>query len=100
MLHAAAKLCLHCLSGPDADGRFELERKNDGFSLQTPMEQFHHLFYEVTGAPTFIGELSHPTKMPTAQWVSWDECKMITNGNPDPPDNLQWKFDKIRLIKY
>jgi len=60
-LHASARLFLDCLSGPDAQGYFRLEReRTSGFSVETSMEQFHHLFCNMTGVPTFIVIASRP----------------------------------------
>lgn len=55
-LHASACLMLDCLVGPDTDGYFALESVTEsGFSIETPLEQFHHLFCNMTQVPTFLG---------------------------------------------
>jgi hypothetical protein len=60
-LHASARLFLHCLSGPDRDGYWQLEQEQvSRFNVLTTMEQFHHLFCNMTGVPTFVAVASHP----------------------------------------
>jgi hypothetical protein len=60
-LHATAQLFLHSLSGPDENGRWSLERETEsGYSQEASMEQFHHLFCNLTGVPTFVAVSSHP----------------------------------------
>jgi hypothetical protein len=60
-LFATSRLFLDCLTGPDQDGYFHMEtEKKSGFSLETSMEQFHHLFCNVTGVPCFAAVAQHP----------------------------------------
>jgi hypothetical protein len=60
-LHASASLFLDCLSGPDNQGYWQLERETtSGFSVETSLEQFHHLFCNMTAVPTFVVVASHP----------------------------------------
>jgi hypothetical protein len=54
-LHASACLMLDCLVGPDASGYFRLESETkSGFSRETSLEQYLHLFCNMTCVPTFI----------------------------------------------
>jgi hypothetical protein len=60
-LHATAKLFLDGLAGPDAGGYFVREPETaSGFSRETCLEQFHHLFCNMTGVPSFVAEAEHP----------------------------------------
>ncbi len=60
-LHAAARLYLDALAGPDAGGYFVREPETtSGFSQETSLEQFHHLFCNMTGVPSFVAEAEHP----------------------------------------
>lgn len=60
-LHAAAKLFLDGLAGPDPGGYFAREPETaSGFSRETSLEQFHHLFCNMTGVPSFVAEAEHP----------------------------------------
>lgn len=60
-LHAAAKLFLDGLAGPDPAGYFEREPETtSGFSHETSLEQFLHLFCNMTGVPSFVVEATHP----------------------------------------
>jgi hypothetical protein len=60
-LHATAELFLHALSGPDANRRWHLEPEvQSGFSQESSMEQFHHLFCNLTGTPTHVTIAQHP----------------------------------------
>lgn len=54
-LHASARLLFDCLVGPSAEGHFALEEeKKSGFNFESPLEQFHHLFCNMTCVPTFV----------------------------------------------
>lgn len=60
-LHASARLFLDCLAGPDSAGYFKKEPEtSSGFSVETSLEQFHHLFCNMTAVPTFVVEAEHP----------------------------------------
>lgn len=62
-LHASARLFLDCITGPDESGYWKLEPETtSGYSLESSMEQFHHLFCNLTGAPTFIAIVTHPNQ--------------------------------------
>jgi hypothetical protein len=62
-VHASAKLFLDCLSGPDRDGYYWREREMEShFNFQTPLEQYHHLFCNLTGTPTFVTLAQHTQK--------------------------------------
>ena len=60
-LHAAALLFTDGLKGPDADGRFQREPETEsGFNNETSLEQYLHLFCNMTGVPAFVSECQHP----------------------------------------
>lgn len=78
-LHAAARLFLDCLTGPDSGGYFQLEPETtSSFSVATSMEQFHHLFCNLSGVPTFIAITVHP-ELPGHQVMSYEEFKGAAN---------------------
>jgi hypothetical protein len=59
-LHATAELFLDCLAGPE-NGYFFRERETQsGFNLETSLEQYHHLFCNLTDTPTFVVVGQHP----------------------------------------
>lgn len=59
-LHATSELFLDCLSGPE-NGYFFRERETQsGFNYETPLEQYHHLFCNLTDTPTFVVVAQHP----------------------------------------
>jgi hypothetical protein len=79
-LHVSARLFLDCLSGPDDAGYFQLEREtNSKFSVETSMEQFHHLFCNLSCVPTFIAIAAHPG-LPGHQVMSYEEFKSVSNN--------------------
>jgi hypothetical protein len=52
---------LDCLVGPDANGYFALESETvSGFSKESSMEQFHHLFCNMTRCPTYVAIAQEP----------------------------------------
>ena len=54
-LHASALLFLDCLVGPDEEGYWNLESETQsGFNKETPLEQYHHLFCNMTQVPTYV----------------------------------------------
>lgn len=60
-LHAAANLMIDSLVGPDASGYFTLEAETaSGFSKETSLEQFHHLFCNMTCVPTYMAIAKSP----------------------------------------
>lgn len=78
-LHATARLFLDCLTGPDQQGYYQLEPETTSkFSVVTSMEQFHHLFCNLTGVPTFVAITAHP-KLPGHQVMSYEEFKGVSN---------------------
>jgi len=80
-LSATSRLFLDCLAGPDEKGYFRLEvERKSGFSLQSSMEQFHHLFCNVTGAPCFAAVAQHP-RLPGVQVMSLHEFRMAKSAD-------------------
>lgn len=60
-LHASARLFLHSLAGPDPNGYWQLEPETSStFSTETSLEQYHHLFCNMTSVPTFVVVAAHP----------------------------------------
>ena len=63
-LHTSARLFLDCITGPDKDGYWKLEPETQSrFSIETSMEQFHHLFCNLTDVPTHIIIAAHPDQV-------------------------------------
>ena len=63
-----------CLSGPDRNGYFALEEeKASGYNLNTSLEQFHHLFCNMTGMPAIVIVATPPG--------STDPFLAVTAGN-------------------
>ena len=80
-LHASARLLLDCLTGPDADGYFQLEPEtSSGFSVETSLEQFHHLFCNMTCVPTYMVIAAHPNH-PDGEVMSWEDFKKVSNND-------------------
>ena len=60
-VHSSARLFLDGLRGPDINGRFQREPETaSGFNHETTLEQYLHLFCNITGAPSFVVEATHP----------------------------------------
>lgn len=92
-LHSAARLFIDCLDGPDEKGYWRLEPEtHSGFSVKTSMEQFHHLFCNMTGVPTFVAITNHPS-IPRHQVMSYESFKGVHNQ-----DN-NWKLIKLVEIQ-
>lgn len=52
---------LDCLVGPDVNGYFGLESETvSGCSKGSSMEQFHHLFCNMTRCPTYVTIAQEP----------------------------------------
>jgi hypothetical protein len=52
-LHAAAELFLDCLSGPVHGYYYREAETQSTYNFETPLEQYHHLFCNLTSTPTF-----------------------------------------------
>ena len=60
------------------------------FSLRTLVQQRN---------PSIV-RVSHPTKKPTAEWMSYAEVKDAVNKNPDPQNKKQWTFDNVQGLRF
>lgn len=88
-LYASARLMLDCLVGPDSDGYFALESETvSGFSRESSLEQFHHLFCNMTCVPTFLA-VAQPPKSTEIIPITYEERKMFNN-------EAGWRFGGIR----
>ncbi len=86
-LHASACLMLDCLVGPDPDGYFALESETvSGFSIESSLEQFHHLFCNMTCVPTYIAIAQSGTKDPIP--VTYLELKEVAKDG--------WTYRQLR----
>lgn len=80
-LHASARLFIDCLTGPDDEGYWCLEpEKTSGFSVATSLEQFHHLFCNLSNVPTWIVICAHPG-LPGHHVMSFEEFKVAANND-------------------
>lgn len=78
-LHASACLMIDCLVGPDSGGYFSLEQETQsGFSKETSLEQFHHLFCNMTCVPTFVA-IGIPPGANQPIPLSYEELKGATH---------------------
>jgi hypothetical protein len=74
-LHASACLMLDCLVGPDGEGYFALESEMEsGFSKESSLEQFHHLFCNMTCCPTYVA-IAKPPNTNDLLPVTYEEYK-------------------------
>lgn len=88
-LHATACLMIDCLVGPDAEGRYSLESETQsGFSRETVLEQFHHLFCNMTCVPTFIA-IGMPPQSAESMPITYEELKMFSAQSG-------WRFGTLR----
>lgn len=92
-LHASACLFIDCLVGPDSTGRFSLEAETEsGFSKESSLEQFHHLFCNMTGVPIHL-VIGMPPGSTELVPLSYEEFKGVS-GEPG------WRFGAIRKATF
>jgi len=92
-LHASALLFLDGLRGPDGNSRFEREPETASrFSHETSLEQFLHLFCNMTGAPSFVVEATHPKYGNLI-------LSEINFGNASQTDP-RWKIIRVARVKF
>jgi hypothetical protein len=92
-LHASATLMLDCLVGPDASGYFHLESETgSGFSRETSLEQYLHLFCNMTCVPTFIA-IGLPPGSTEPIPISYEEFKGFSKQSG-------WRFGGLREARF
>jgi hypothetical protein len=88
-LHASACLMLDCLVGPDASGYFRLESETkSGFSRETSLEQYLHLFWNMTCVPIYLA-IGLPPNSTEPVPLSYEELKGLSN-------QPGWQFKSLR----
>jgi len=88
-LHASACLMLDCLVGPDASGYFRLESETkSGFSRETSLEQYLHLFWNMTCVPIYLA-IGLPPNSTEPVPLSYEELKGLSN-------QPGWQFKCLR----
>ena len=88
-LHASACLMLDCLVGPNPDGYFDLESETvSGFSIESSLEQFHHLFCNMTCVPTYV-VVGQPPDTKESVPFTYEEYKWYSRQSG-------WKFLNLR----
>jgi hypothetical protein len=92
-LHAAACLMLDCLVGPDASGYYRLESETQsGFSRETSLEQYLHLFCNMSCVPTFIA-IGLPPGSTEPIPISYEELKRFSK-------QTGWRFGGLREARF
>jgi hypothetical protein len=88
-LHASACLMLDCLVGPDCDGYYSLESETQsGFNRESSLEQYLHLFCNMTCVPTYLA-IGLPPGSPEPIPLSYEELKRFSN-------QAGWRFRALR----
>jgi len=92
-LHAAACLMLDCLVGTDPQGYFSLEEETQsGFSKESSLEQFHHLFCNMTGVPTYLA-IGMPPNSTDVVPLSYEEYKRFSQEDG-------WRLGSLRKAQF
>lgn len=92
-LFASARLFLHCLS-PVGAGYWQLESETTSrFNVRTSLEQFHHLFCNMTCVPTFVVVAEH--RMDRRQEIV-SRINFLQLRNSDP----NWQAVKTTEVRF
>jgi hypothetical protein len=92
-LHSAACLMLDCLVGPDESGYYRLESETQsGFSRETSLEQYLHLFCNMSCVPTFIA-IGLPPGSTEPIPISYEELKGFSK-------QAGWRFGALRKARF
>ena len=83
-LHASARLFPDALTVPDKDGYCRLEAETtSGFNIETSLEQYHHLFCNMTAVPAFVVVAEHKHSPGKCQVMSMIHFAQIQKQDSD-----------------